>query len=315
MIFNLLSIIVPTYNRALFISDTISSILLQNYENWECIIVDDGSTDDTEQIVAEFSKNHPSIQYFKRPDHLPKGPNSCRNYGFSKSKGSIINWFDSDDLYLPTAFQNIIDAYSENVDVVVGKLEIIDYKNKRIIKESKIQSTQIIEDYFTGKIAFYVCGPFWNRKYIEKQSLLFDETIRNLDDWDFNLRMILQNPKVCYLNEVIIQYRFHPDSLSQEIHKFNFAEIQSEIAAREKMLMILKGYSGFNRSILINFHTQRCQFFLRESLVQDHSKKYFLLFKTLHLQILNYHFLNATKTIFGFLVYTVFGKGYKFIKP
>jgi glycosyltransferase involved in cell wall biosynthesis len=310
----IVSIIIPTYNREKLLNETLESIKKQTYHHWECIIVDDGSTDDTEQIVSEFSKSHPSIQYFKRPDHLPKGPNSCRNYGFCKSKGSIINWFDSDDLYLPTAFQNIIDAYSENVDVVVGKLEIIDYNNKRIIKESKIQSTQIIEDYFTGKTAFYVCGPFWNRKFIEKQSLLFDETIRNLDDWDFNLRMILQNPKVIYLNEVIIQYRFHSDSLSQEIHKFNFAEIQSEISAREKMLMILKEYSCVNRSLLINFHAKRCQFFLREALLQKHPKKYYLLFKTLNLQILNCHFLNATKTIFGFLVYTVFGKGYKFIK-
>ena len=315
MSFNLLSIIIPTYNRALFISDTISSILLQNYQNWECIIVDDGSTDNTEQIVSEFSKSHPSIHYFKRPENLPKGPNSCRNYGFFKSKGSIINWFDSDDLYLPSAFQNIIDAHNENIDVVVGKLEIIDFINKKKIKENKIQSNQILEDYFTGKIAFYVCGPFWNRKFLEKQSSLFDESIRNLDDWDFNLRMIMQNPKVSYLNKVIIQYRFHQDSLSQEIQKFNFGEIQSEIFAREKILTIFKLQGGVNLSIIINFHTKRCQFFLREALLQRHSKKYYLLFITLKQQIINHNFCSAVKTVFGFVIFTVFGKGYRLIKP
>lgn len=312
---NLISIIIPTYNRAHLISETLNSIIEQNYTNWECVIVDDGSIDNTEQIITEFSIKNPAIKYFKRPTYLPKGPNSCRNYGFSKSKGTIINWFDSDDLFLPSAFQNIVRAYAEDVDVVVAKLEIIDFESNKKIKENKIQSNQIIEDYFTGKIAFYVCGPFWSREFINKQSSLFDVALRNLDDWDFNLRMIYQNPKINYLDQVIMQYRFHQDSLSQEIQKFNFTEIQSEIYAREKFLEILNEDKYVNKSVLQDFYTKRCQFFLREALLKKHPKKYYILFKTLNLQLRNHRFLSAIKTIFGFIVYRVFGKGYKLIKP
>lgn len=312
---NLLSIIIPTYNRAHLISETLNSIIEQNYQNWECIIIDDESTDNTEQIITEFSLKYPAIQYFKRPTHLSKGPNSCRNYGFSKSKGTIINWFDSDDLFLPSAFQNLVKAFTENVDVVVAKLEIIDFENNKKIKENKIQSNQIIEDYFMGKIAFYVCGPFWSREFINKQSSLFDVALRNLDDWDFNLRMVYQNPKINYLNQVIMQYRFHQDSLSQEIQKFNFTEIQSEIYAREKFLQIINEDKHVNKSVLLDFYTKRCQFFLREALLKKHPKKYYVLFKTLNLQLRNHRFLSAIKTFFGFIVYSVFGKGYKLIKP
>ncbi len=315
MNFPLLSIIIPTYNRALIISDTINSILLQSYKNWECIIVDDGSTDNTQEIVASFSKINPSIHYFKRPNHLAKGPSSCRNYGFSKSSGTIINWFDSDDIYMPNAFQSIVNHYTSDFDVVVAKLEIVDLLTNTKIKENTIHSNAIIEDYFTGKIAYYVCGPFWNRLFLEKQESLFDENIRNLDDWDFNMRMILQNPISNYINEPLIQYRSHQNSLSQEIHKFNFEEITSEINARTKIVKLIKDSDDVNQSILNNFFEKRCGLFLREALIQKHPKKYYLLVKTVNLQLKNFNFFSSVKTFFGFTVYVIFKKGYKLIKP
>lgn len=311
----LVSIIIPTYNRALIISETINSILSQTYTNWECIIVDDGSTDNTEEIVLAFSKINSSIKYFKRPNHLIKGPNSSRNFGFSKSNGEIINWFDSDDIYLSSALQKIIDAYTENIDVVIAKLEFIDLLTNQKKKESVIKSNKSIEDYFTGKIAFYVCGPFWNRKFLENQHVLFDETIRNLDDWDFNLRMLLQNPNCFFLNEVIIQYRFHNDSLSQEINKFNFIEIQSEIKARQKILKLLKHKNDINQSVISNYCISRYQLLLRQALLKKDSKKYYLLFLTLKLQIQNLKFSKALKTVLGFISYSFFNKGYKLLKP
>jgi glycosyltransferase involved in cell wall biosynthesis len=310
----LISIIIPSYNRALIIGDTIASIMTQSYTDWECIIVDDGSTDNTEEIIASFSKINPSIFYYKRPSTLPKGPNSCRNFGFSKSKGAIVNWFDSDDLYLPDAFQTMVAKFSVDVDVVVAKLEMVDLLSKRKIRESTIQSNQIIEDYFTGKISYYVCGPFWNRLFLEKQKSLFDEKLRNLDDWDFNIRMVLQNPKIVYLDKALIQYQFHENSLSQEIRKFNFEEIQSEIYAREKMLKILSSNSNFNKSSVTLFYSNRCKFFLKEALLQKHPKKYYLLFKTVNLQFKNLQFKDALKTVFGFAFFSVFNKGYKLIK-
>ncbi len=311
----LISIIIPTFNRALIISDTINSILLQSYTNWECIIVDDGSTDNTEQVVLTFSKKNPSIRFFKRPSHLVKGPNSCRNYGFSKSNGTIINWFDSDDLYLPNAFQNIVNQFTSTTDAVITKLEVIDLLTKIKIKENTIHSTTIIEDYFIGKIAYYVCGPFWNRLFLEKQEFLFDENIRNLDDWDFNMRMIFQNPTSIYINEPLIQYRSHENSLSQEIHNFNFEEITSEINARAKILKFIKNRKDVDQSILNNFFEKRCGLFLRDALIQKHPKKYYLLVKTVNLQLKNFNVFSSIKTVFGFIVYVIFNKGYKLLKP
>ena len=94
----LVSIIIPTFNRADIIHETLDSIKLQTYEKWECIIVDDGSNDNSIMVINEFVKTDNRFKFYDRPINKLKGANSCRNYGFEKSKGEFINWFDSDDI-------------------------------------------------------------------------------------------------------------------------------------------------------------------------------------------------------------------------
>ncbi len=92
------SIIIPTYNRAHLIGETLDSVLAQTYTNWECIVVDDGSTDYTEELMEFYCEEDCRFQYHHRPVHKPKGANVCRNYGFELSKGEYVQWLDSDDL-------------------------------------------------------------------------------------------------------------------------------------------------------------------------------------------------------------------------
>src|SRR5690606_3072580 len=94
----LVSIIIPTYNRAHIIGETLDSVLAQTYKNWECIVVDDGSTDGTDEVLAACMIKDSRFEYFQRTEDYFKGANSCRHIGFLKSKGKYINWFDSDDL-------------------------------------------------------------------------------------------------------------------------------------------------------------------------------------------------------------------------
>lgn len=310
----LISIIIPTYNRANLISYTLDSVLLQTYVNWECIIVDDGSTDNTADIINNYILKDSRFQYIARPVNKLKGPNACRNYGFKQSKGVYVNWFDSDDVYLPNALEKFIETFDANTDTVVTKLEIIDSFTGNKIKESNIISTNIIEDYFTGKIAYYVCGPLWKRIFLEQQKQLFDETIRNLDDWDFNLRMLYSLPKIKYIDTPLIQYRYHENSLSQELAKLNFEEIQSEFFAREKHVLLLKKNKIVNPRILNRYIKNRYKYFFREAMVRNHSKKYFLLKKLIMRQWALSDYEGIAKTFFGFGFFSFFDKGYKFLK-
>jgi glycosyltransferase involved in cell wall biosynthesis len=311
---NLISIIIPTYNRALLISKTLNSIISQTYSNWECIIIDDGSTDNTEEVVEAYCLKDSRFQYFKKPTHCLKGPNACRNYGFKLSVGDYINWFDSDDLYLPNALEQFVEIFDENTDVVVVKLEVIDFLTGKKIKENNIVSKNKIEDYFVGKIGFYVCGPLWKRSFLEQQSSLFDETIRNLDDWDFNLRMLYRKPVIKYINKPLIQYRYHENSLSQELAKLNFNEIQSEFAAREKHLQMLTQNNLANTTVLRKFIKNRYNYFFMEAMLQNHTKKYYFLKKLLYRQFYLFDIYGMLKTLTGFIVFSIFKKGYILLK-
>jgi len=310
----LISIIIPTFNRAQLICETLNSIISQTYPSWECIIVDDGSTDNTEEVVESYCAKDSRFKFFKRPEDLLKGPNTCRNYGFEKSKGEFIQWFDSDDLYFPHAMETYIKAYESDSDAVVAKIERVDNLTLSKINENKIQSNNLIEDYLIGNIVFYVCGPLWRKSFISKQNQLFDEKIKNLDDWDFNLRMLYQNPNIEYLNSPLIKYRIHSESLAHEISKLNFNEIQSELYAREKHLKLITLNKKANPKIFKAFVRDRCKYFFREALVKNDPKRFYYLKMLLKKQLILNDYLGLIKTLFGFTFFSIFKKGYKFLK-
>jgi len=314
MVQPLLSIIIPTFNRAHLIRETLDSILLQSYQNWECLIVDDGSTDHTSGVVQEYSNKDSRFQYHQRPVNSIKGPNSCRNYGFELCKGDYVNWFDSDDLYHPFALENYTKAIQDDTDVVIARLEVVDFETKKKIKENTILSNNIIEDYYVGKIAYYVCGPLWKRSFLTQQKQLFDPAIRNLDDWDFNLRMLYAKPKVLYIDKPLIKYRFHTTSLSQELAKLNFNEIQSEFTAREKHLLLLSQNKMANLTVLKKFIKNRYAFFFREALMQNHPKKFYFLKKLLRCEFFLFDIYGMLKTVTGYMIFSLFKKGYALLK-
>lgn len=101
MMNNLVSIIIPTFNRSSLIGATLDSVINQTFSNWECLIVDDGSNDYSAELIQFYCERDPRIIFYKRPVNFPKGSASCRNYGFSVSKGNLIQWLDDDDLLSP----------------------------------------------------------------------------------------------------------------------------------------------------------------------------------------------------------------------
>lgn len=94
----ILSILIPNFNKGPYLKETLDSVLAQTFPDWECIVVDDHSTDGSWEILKEYTLRDPRFLIFKRPVQLPKGGNSCRNYGLSISKGNFILFLDSDDV-------------------------------------------------------------------------------------------------------------------------------------------------------------------------------------------------------------------------
>ena len=310
---NLVSIIIPTFNRAHLIGETLDSVLAQTYPNWECIIVDDWSTDTSDEVVGEYVKKDSRFQYYQRPKDRKKGPNSCRNYGLELSKGEFVKWFDSDDLMYSELLEEQIASFKSTTDCSVCKIVYCDFEKNITVKENTIYSSQLIEDYLVGRITFYVSGPLWRKRFLNNRKELFDENLFNLDDWDFNLRMLYKNPNIAFINKPLIKYRVHENSLSKEIGKLNFDEIQSEIRAREKHIAILKNNQLVNPTILIMYIKARYQYFLREALIRKDEYKWHYLKGLLKYQIQLLDIMGIMKSVFGFMIYSVFNKGYKYL--
>ncbi|WP_299048758.1 glycosyltransferase family 2 protein [uncultured Polaribacter sp.] len=306
------SIIIPTFNRADLISIVLKSIINQTYINWECILIDDGSKDNTEKIITQFIEKDYRFKYFKRPLNMKKGPSSCRNYGLKKAKGIYIQFFDDDDFMYKDMLKVKVETLNEKkIDVTVAPLNYFDFCKKRKIKTNNIKSNKVIEDYISGEISWYVSGPMWKKSFISE---FFDEQIHQLDDWDFNLRNIYNKPKVYFLDKPLQNYNIFQSNTEinrvSEINNEN--KLKSVYLTYEKHFLLLKENNILTyESHLILF--KRIIYLLRESLVYKYkisSKIYTFLKNNIPTQF-NFRFF---KIILGYFFYKFFNKGYRLLK-
>jgi glycosyltransferase involved in cell wall biosynthesis len=313
MSFPLISIIIPTYNRANLIEETLNSIIAQTYKNWECIIVDDDSSDNTEEVVAVFVNKDSRFSFHKKPKRSLKGPGFSRNYGFSLSRGEFIYWFDSDDILLNDSLEKRMSRFQDNVDVVIGKSEFFDSISKEILFRNTIVTNDLIYDYFIGKVTFYVSGPLWRKTFLLKYQLFFDEKISYLDDWDFNLRAIYKKPNIVILDEVMFLYRSHAYSLSKQVNFFNIQELISECYARNKHYSLLKKNKMLDDRIRA-FTLNRFRRILLDILINNKEGSFFFYFNLLKLNLQSMRIKNAVKITLGFAAYKVLKRGSVLIK-
>lgn len=190
----MISIIIPIYNRAHLIEETIKSIKAQTYTDWECILVDDNSTDNTVQIIKDIIKKDKRFYIYNRPNTLPKGANSCRNYGFELSKGKYIQFFDSDDIMLQECLKNrVINLEKENLDFVVFGINNI--VGEKILKNQSLFLTNSQEEALDKFIESMIIP--WNlQRTLFKRSVLenkkiFNTKLQRFQDVEFNIHLLL----------------------------------------------------------------------------------------------------------------------------
>jgi len=207
------SIIIPTYNRGHLLGRAIQSVLAQTYQDFELIIVDDGSTDETEKLVKSF--NSEMIRYIRHREN--KGPSAARNIGIRVAKGDYIAFQDSDDEWMPEKLEKQIRAFetaSPAVGIVyTGRYRIINNK-KEYLPLAGV--TPKDGDVFSSllKVCF-VCTPvaLVKRDCFERAGM-FDERFPPFEDWELFLRMS-RYYQFKYINEpLVIKYR-QPDSISE----------------------------------------------------------------------------------------------------
>lgn len=216
----LVSIIIPTYNRARLIGETLDSVVAQTYMNWECIVVDDGSSDGTETVMKAYCEKDPRFKYYHRPvEHLPGG-NGARNYGFKKSKGEYVNWFDSDDLMDESLIAaQITNLISSNAAMSICLYDRYNYNFSKIITKAKEYNIKysLYLDYILKLFGFNLQTTLFCKKLLLNYKL--KENLLKSQEYEF-LQRILRDSESKYdiLNEALVKIRSHENSITGKIN-------------------------------------------------------------------------------------------------
>ncbi len=212
----LISIITPTLNQSEFIEDTIESVMNQNYKNFEHIIIDGGSTDNTIEILKKYSH----LNWVSEKD---RGQSHAINKGFAKASGNIMAWINSDDYYEKNVFAGIVSYFESNPDCMVlyGDITYVD-KSKSELSKMK---GNVINYMSLVKCPDIVRQPstFWRKEIISEFGGI-DEQFNLVMDFDFFLR-ISKRYSFYYYNRNISYYRYYDENKSLSLAKRQINEI------------------------------------------------------------------------------------------
>lgn len=198
------SIIIPTYNRASFIEKTIKSVLNQTYQNFELIIVDDGSTDNTEEIVKNIYNE--KISYLKI-QNSERG--FARNYGITHSSGDYVTFLDSDDILLPEYFSNAAQSiikYNSPPFFHLG-YEIVNSSNKLLFRIDWLKNDDV--NFLVKGNSLSCMGCFLRKDVSRKYIFNEDRDLSGSEDWEFWFR-ILANFGIKTDNRISARMYNHP---------------------------------------------------------------------------------------------------------
>lgn len=205
----LVSVIIPTYNNSDFIVDTINSVLVQDYNNIEIIIINDGSTDDTHKVLLPYMSD---IVYVEQKN---KGPSVARNNGIKRAKGDFIAFIDSDDMWMSDKLNRQVEVFHLNPNAAIVYSKVAEYKddypNNIRVRPINIESGKIFEKILLSSII--PLSSVMIKKVIFDDIGLFDEDLMTAEDTNLWLRVSMVYT-IVGIDEVLVKKRKHSRNIS-----------------------------------------------------------------------------------------------------
>lgn len=248
------TIIMATYNRAGFIAETLRSIQMQTYENFECIIIDDGGNDNTFEVIESILNKDFRFKFLKRSDQYKKGLPGCRNYGIDLAQGDYIIFFDDDDIVHP-----------QNLELCVKELEqekfsFCRYERAVFLNDfdysfdySKIYSSfeitmNDVEKLLNHKLPFNSCAVMWKRRCLEQNR--FVEHLMYAEEWELYSRILSSGANGISINKCLFYGRKHPNSNTGEFFQNNPVRRASQADAVVLVVQNLKEKQLLTNSLI-----------------------------------------------------------------
>lgn len=212
----LVSVIIPTYNRAYCIENAVKSVLAQDYENMEILILDDGSTDETEAVIGKMEDK----RIFYQKNSCNCGAAVTRNIGIQMAKGEYIAFQDSDDIWLPEKLKQQVQVLEDSTYGMVYSCFEREFPDGRV---EKVPRDGIQQEAKQGYIYPYLLA----ESYISTQTMLvrkeilqqiqgFDEALKSYEDYDLAIR-IAKCCQVAFIDEILVHLNTLPDSIDMDM--------------------------------------------------------------------------------------------------
>jgi glycosyltransferase involved in cell wall biosynthesis len=282
LLFPKISVIIPTYNRVHLIKDAIESVFNQTYQDFELIIIDDGSTDSTKEVLAEYGER---LQYIYQDN---QGRSAARNHGIALAKGEFIAFLDSDDVWFPDKLTRqvpILESSPENVALVHGYKCIVN-RNLRLMPGWKLKLRKLYslaergEETYENYLHFNCI--FTSTILVRRTAIIeicgYDNFIESLEDLDFYLRLLLKDYSFVFISEPpLVKYRWHGGNTDEQSSNYSYLQVyekhlkeclnltNSERIAKAKNLL----YQGLAKThYRLNNYTQS-QYYWQQALNQS----------------------------------------------
>lgn len=293
----LISIIIPCYNQAQFLDEALQSVLNQTYTNWECIIMNDGSTDDSEKIAKNWATKDTRFKYFYQ---VNSGVSAARNHALAKAKGIYIQFLDADDLIATDKISISIDAI-QKYDVAVVCSNYFMFKDEIT---NLLPTFSQLEDF---EFNFYNLARYWNDGFTVpihcwffKASLLeniqFPAGLTAQEDWVMWLLIFNKSPKTYYISKQLAFYRSNPKGRTKTEGFFN-----ETLKAINYLKPLLKAhdFQVLYEAVIVRYNSQMLYWKNREkNLKHSNTYQFGLICKKV---LIKMGLLPVAKTIFQYI--------------
>ncbi|TQE83105.1 glycosyltransferase [Leptospira noguchii] len=217
----LVSVVIPTYNHADFLKLSLASVVNQTYLNWEAIVIDNHSNDNTDEVVSFFGNSKVRLIKIKNNGVI----SASRNLGIREAKGDWISFLDSDDLWFPNKLERVIfeiQKLENQIDVLCNDEYLVHLNQKK----KMILTYGPFEDDFYRKMLLYgnrlsTSATTVRKKFLEEKDLLFSENQEfvTVEDYDLWLRLAKENARFLFIPEVLGEYTIHSSNQSAAVER------------------------------------------------------------------------------------------------
>lgn len=212
------SIIIPAYNRADLIAETLDSIVAQTFADWECLITDDGSTDDTFSILQQYAARDARFRVFRRSQQRPKGANACRNNGLDHALGKYVIFFDSDDLMTPNHIEakfNAIDG--SGYDYVIARTKFFN-STKSLDHYYQFGRHAITAYNYVAQHVNWLTYDVCVRSGLAR-SVRFNERLQSGQEYNYFCKLVHISVNATVIDDVLTLRREHEGSIRGKLNK------------------------------------------------------------------------------------------------